>query len=70
MTDDALVRAWKNPAARKAVSFHPAGEIQLGQSGGPGRRAGLLAGMIGPITYDGASEMSVSAMTVTSVTIV
>jgi hypothetical protein len=70
MSDEALIRSWKNLAARDgAASAHPAGEIRLGHRGGPGRRAGLLAGLVGPVTYEGAMETSVSAMTVTSVTV-
>ncbi|PYC77064.1 hypothetical protein C7C46_20240 [Streptomyces tateyamensis] len=70
MSDEAMIRNWKNIATRDgAAAFHPAGEIRLGQRGGPGQRAGLLAGLVGPVTYEGAMETSVSAMTVTSVTV-
>lgn len=46
MTDNGLVTAWKNPAARgRDTAAHPAGSIQLGTGAVVGRRARLLAGM-------------------------
>jgi hypothetical protein len=46
MSDNPLVNAWKNPAARDgAASDHPAGSIRLGTGAVVGRRAQLLAGL-------------------------
>jgi hypothetical protein len=68
MSDESLVRVWKDPAARDgSTSFHPSGEIRAARSGGLGRRAGLLAGLVGP-----GGEQAIDVLTVeytTSVTI-
>ncbi|GAA1259625.1 hypothetical protein GCM10009665_57100 [Kitasatospora nipponensis] len=68
MSDEALVRSWKDPQNRDgACAFHPAGEIRLGTGSAVGRRARLLSGLVGQGGYEGDLGMSVSMMTGTSV---
>jgi hypothetical protein len=65
MSDNDLVHAWKNPAARNgAASDHPAGSIRLGTGAVVGRRAQLLAGLA--TAESAADEWPTYSLTLTS----